>query len=402
MSKEELHAKLEKMKKKNAQLSDQISQMKVKIAQSGLENEEEPPAKKKKKTQKGEKEQNDQIFRKRKIALRFSYDGTKYNGLQRSPVPAGKTTIEDVIFDAILRTKVVDDIGTADYIAGGRTDKGVHAVNNVISLFVNSRLSEDEINENVTVGERNFVAIINRQLPDDIWITSWAPISFDFSARFSCKSRHYNYIFDSSGLDVELMKEAASYLIGEHDFRNFSQAQLERQNTVRVCFAADIKQVPNMSSMCVFSIKASGFLYHQIRLTMAILALVGNKLEKSTIVKELLDVEKYPRRPSYKYANPDGLVLIDCEYENVEWIDGEDQSRFLASKIENKMYNMKIGLSVHELIKKTLDIGKDTDEPHRKITGIAAKKGCHKPVLDYHPSPNANDLLLKSQNKTKN
>jgi len=97
--------------------------MKVKIAQSGLENEEEPPAKKKKKTQKGEKEQNDQIFRKRKIALRFSYDGTKYNGLQRSPVPAGKTTIEDVIFDAMLRTKVVDDIGTADYIAGGRTDK---------------------------------------------------------------------------------------------------------------------------------------------------------------------------------------------------------------------------------------------------------------------------------------
>ena len=79
--------------------------------------------------------------------------------------------------------------------------------------------------------------------------------------------------------------------------------------------------------------------------------MVGNKLEKSTIVKELLDVEKYPRRPSYKYANPDGLVLIDCEYENVEWIDGEDQSRFLASKIENKMYNMKIGLSVHELIK---------------------------------------------------
>lgn len=81
------------------------------------------------------------------------------------------------------------------------------------------------------------------------------------------------------------------------------------------------------------------------------LALVGNKLEKPTIVKELLDVEKYPRRPSYKYANPDGLVLIDCEYENVMWIDGEDQSKFLASKLENKMYNMKIGLSVHELIK---------------------------------------------------
>ena len=98
------------------------SQMKVKLFQSGLENHEEPPAKKKKKSQKDEKE-NAEIFRKRKIALRFSYDGTKYNGLQRSPVPAGKVTIEDVIFDAMLRTKIVDDIGTADYIAGGRTDK---------------------------------------------------------------------------------------------------------------------------------------------------------------------------------------------------------------------------------------------------------------------------------------
>ncbi|CAG5089322.1 Oidioi.mRNA.OKI2018_I69.PAR.g12175.t1.cds [Oikopleura dioica] len=63
------------------------------------------------------------VFRKRKVAFRFSYDGTKYNGLQRSPVPAGKVTIEDVVFDAMLRTKIVDDIGTAEYIAGGRTDK---------------------------------------------------------------------------------------------------------------------------------------------------------------------------------------------------------------------------------------------------------------------------------------
>ena len=85
--------------------------------------------------------------------------------------------------------------------------------------------------------------------------------------------------------------------------------------------------------------------------SLGFLALVGNNLEKPTIVTELLDVEKHPRRPSYKYANPDGLVLIDCDYENIEWIDGEDQSKFLASKLENKMYNMKIGLSVHELIK---------------------------------------------------
>ena len=79
--------------------------------------------------------------------------------------------------------------------------------------------------------------------------------------------------------------------------------------------------------------------------------MIGNKLEKPSLVTQLLDVEKFPRRPSYKYANPDGLVLIDCEYENLKWVDGEEQSKFLATKVENKMYNMKIALSVHELIK---------------------------------------------------
>ena len=98
--------------------------MKVKLAQSGLQNDEEQPPKKKKRIQKSEKEDDGpSVFRKRKVAFRFSYDGTKYNGLQRSPVPAGKVTIEDVVFDAMLRTKIVDDIGTAEYIAGGRTDK---------------------------------------------------------------------------------------------------------------------------------------------------------------------------------------------------------------------------------------------------------------------------------------
>ena len=79
--------------------------------------------------------------------------------------------------------------------------------------------------------------------------------------------------------------------------------------------------------------------------------MIGNKLEKPSLVTELLDVEKLPRRPSYKYSNPDGLVLIDCEYENLKWVDGEEQSKFLVTKVENKMYNMKIALSVHELIK---------------------------------------------------
>ena len=67
------------------------------------------------------------------------------------------------------------------------------------------------------------------------------------------------------------MDKAAKLMIGEHDFRNFSKAQLERQDTLRVCFDASVSKIPDLPGMGVFSIRSSGFLYHQIRLTMTIL-----------------------------------------------------------------------------------------------------------------------------------
>lgn len=70
------------------------------------------------------------------------------------------------------------------------------------------------------------------------------------------------------------MNQAAKLLEGENDFRNFSQAQLERQDTKRICFKAEILSLDDLPGMYVFSIKSSGFLYHQIRLTMAILGKV--------------------------------------------------------------------------------------------------------------------------------
>ena len=97
--------------------------------------------------------------------------------------------------------------------------------------------------------------------------------------------------------------------------------------------------------MCVFSIRSNGFLYHQIRLTMTILgkkiffsfleilnfvqflyylALIGNGLEDVGLITDLLDVEKNPRRPAYRFANPDGLILIDCNYEGLKWINGNN------------------------------------------------------------------------------
>ena len=150
-------------------------------------------------------------------------------------------------------------------------DQGVHAVNNVFSILVNSQLSQAQIDRGETNGERDFVSILNRQLPDSIIITAWSPVSPDFSARFNCTSRHYQYLFSGRGLNIEKMNEAARLLIGQHNFLNFCQAQLERQDTERICYEAKIERIENLPEMFSFSIRSNGFLYHQIRLTMTIL-----------------------------------------------------------------------------------------------------------------------------------
>jgi hypothetical protein len=68
--------------------------------------------------------------------------------------------------------------------------KGVHAVNNVFSIIVNSQLSEDKICAGETIGERDFVSILNRQLPDSIIVTSWAPVDLEFSGLYSFEKKN--------------------------------------------------------------------------------------------------------------------------------------------------------------------------------------------------------------------
>ena len=270
LDRDELVDLVKKLKTKNGQLSDQISQMKTLVTKMDQPDDAElvdEPIKKKM------RKQRVKVFTKRKIALRFSYDGREFNGLQRSPVANNKVSIEDCLFAALIKCQMVDTIADSDYIAAGRTDKGVHAVNNVFSIVVNSQLTQPLIDAAETNGERDFISILNRQLPESIIVTAWAPVLFDFSARFNCTSRHYQYLFSGRGLDISAMSDAAKGLIGEHDFRNFCQAQLERQDTKRICFAAGIEPVKDLPEMFVFSIRSSGFLYHQIRLTMSILGM---------------------------------------------------------------------------------------------------------------------------------
>lgn len=291
----------------------------------------------------------------------------------------------------------IGDWEGSGYSKCGRTDRGVSAFGQVIGITVRSARPKDipRVIVSETAGlavdntegpepppfdpskdELPYIALLNRVLPDDIRILAWCPNPpSNFDARFSCKERKYRYFFTSPAflplpgppgisartgwhregwLDIEAMQEAASYLVGTHDFRNFCKVDPTKQLTsftrritdakiVKVCdgtspafvdhFAPHDAKLPTQTALYTFDVQGSAFLWHQVRCMVAILFLVGQRLESPVLVKELLNVEKNPRKPHYEMASDAPLVLWDCMFstgaEQGKFADGEKPSGYI-------------------------------------------------------------------------
>jgi tRNA pseudouridine38/39 synthase len=288
---------------------------------------------------------------KRKIALKFCYSGWEYNGLAAQTVETPLPTVEEVLFNALATAHLIDPEAGYEgcgWEKCGRTDRGVSAAGQVISLWVRSALKpaksktpspsrspsperpsssplttepledgfgslalEDDVVEDPKTpkiakslnpqheGKREFdyVANLNRLLPATIRILAWSPVSEDFSARFNCSSRYYKYFFSSRGLSIQKMQEAANLLVGDHDFRNLCKLDKSKQmeSFERRIISAEIVPCPGTregheEGMYMLNLVGRAFLYHQVRHIMAVLFMVGKGVEEPSIVTHLLNV----------------------------------------------------------------------------------------------------------------
>ncbi|KAK6537686.1 hypothetical protein TWF694_011860 [Orbilia ellipsospora] len=204
--------------------------------------------------------------------------------------------------------------------------------------------------------ELPYVTILNRLLPATIRVLAWCPNPpANFSARFNCKARTYHYFFTNPPspplpgqqpnlLDIEAMRKAAKYYEGLQDFRNVCKLDPSKQITnfkrrveetdivkvggVTPVFSlqpwdqSDEKMLRHRPEMYYFKLTGSAFLWHQVRHMVAILFLVGQRLEKPDVVKDLLDIQKIPTKPLYNMADDRPLVLWDCIFdeEEVRWV----------------------------------------------------------------------------------
>lgn len=294
-----------------------------------------------------------------RIAFKFLYLGWDYQGFASQENTSN--TIEEELFSALTKSKLIESRDGINYSCCGRTDKGVSAYGQVIALDVRSNMPAGNTclrtsTEGETVAHTNkelpYVQILNRLLPPDIRIVAYTPVDGEFDARFSCRTRVYKYYFPASNLDIDLMHETAQKLVGEKDFRNFCKVDVgndKLNHFIRNIVSFTVKRIDKTSSahdMCEMEIEGLAFLWHQVRCMVAVLLLVGLHLEEPNAIDFLLDIEICPKKPQYNMASEYPLVLYDCRYDNVEWIYEQEFNEPNMNKIQQLLTKKAIQSSI--------------------------------------------------------
>ncbi|KAK4122719.1 pseudouridine synthase [Parathielavia appendiculata] len=337
--------------------------------------------KKEKKKKKSSSKLDPSKYSTRLVALKLAYLGKRYGGFEYQAGVA-VPTVEEALWRALVKSCLIwpddpdkVDFAPWDYSKCGRTDRGVSAEGE--GEGEGERDGDRKPVWDPVADEINYPRVLNRLLPPDIRVLAWAPtLPENFSARFSCWERQYRYFFTQPAftplpatmdpdekreakegwLDIDAMREAAKLFEGVHDFRNYCKVDGAKQitNFQRRVFEADIVEVEDTGSalpylsqsdfrpeglrgegtypkVYYFHVRGSAFLWHQIRHMVAILFMIGQGLEKPSIVTELLDVDRHPRKPNYTMADEVPLVLWDCIFPKVD----EAMSKKAAVEVHN-------------------------------------------------------------------
>lgn len=159
------------------------------------------------------------VFR-RHILLKFCYLGWDYEGYVTQEHTT--ETVEFYLFNALTKVCLIDNREGSNYNRCGRTDKGVSAFEQCISIDVRSKFEpSQQLTREGIDSELNYCLLLNKVLPKRIRAICWQPLATPtFSARFDCIQRAYKYFFPRGELNIEKMTSACKYLVGSHDFRN--------------------------------------------------------------------------------------------------------------------------------------------------------------------------------------
>ena len=244
--------------------------------------------------------------------ITFAYDGTNFSGFQIQP---NKRTVEQTLKNAVNKiakhpTPAIPVIGS------GRTDAGVHALNQVAHFDIPYHLSNESMRK-----------ALNSILPLDILIKKAELVDNDFHARYSAHRKTYRYRVDQGEfvnpfkrnytshfkypLNLEKMRKAASDLVGTHDFTSFVASGSQAKSNVRTIENITIRR-DELRNEVVFDFTGNGFLYNQVRIMVAFLLEIGSNQRPVDDVSRVLTAQD--RTLARMTAPASGLYLVNVDY----------------------------------------------------------------------------------------
>ncbi len=243
----------------------------------------------------------------KRVKLTVAYDGTNYCGWQVQP---NGITIQEVL-NQCLSEFTGEKIET---IGASRTDAGVHALGNVAVFDTEMRMPGDK-----------FSFALNQRLPEDIRIQKSEEVDVNFHPRYIKSQKTYEYRilnrrfpipterfyshFTYIPLDIEKMREAAEYLVGEHDFKSFCGTGAQVKTTVRT--VKEI-QIEKNEDRITIRITGEGFLYNMVRIIAGTLMDIGGGLYPPEKIQEILEAKD--RKKAGPTAPARGLTLMEIQY----------------------------------------------------------------------------------------
>lgn len=243
------------------------------------------------------------------IGLLVEYDGSRYDGWQRQ-------TNTDNTIQGKLETVLEKMTGVFQEVNGsGRTDAGVHARGQVANVRLDTAMTEIEI-----------FGYLNEYLPEDIRVLETVLLPDRFHSRLWAKEKTYTYWIDMKAkcsvfqrkyiytlgeeLDEEIMKHAAGFLCGTHDFGSFCTGRSKKKSTVRTVKSIEINR---NGTLLEIRITGNGFLHNMVRIITGTLIEVGQGKRRADSIKQLL--EECDRRKAGFTAPAKGLCLTEVVYD---------------------------------------------------------------------------------------
>ncbi len=242
-----------------------------------------------------------------RIALGIEYAGDKFSGWQiQHGVPTVQACVESALSIVANHPVTVN--------CAGRTDRGVHALMQVIHADVN-----------VERTMRSWIFGGNTNLPNEISILWAQAVDDQFHARFSAQKRYYRYLILNrytrpavsshkitwvyKALDVDLMQMAGQYLLGTHDFSSYRAVACQAKSPIRTVTDLTVRR---QQDKIIIDIAANGFLHHMVRNIVGILITIGSGEQAPIWAKTVLDARD--RTQGGVTAPAHGLYFCGVDY----------------------------------------------------------------------------------------